>query len=121
MSLVLLMTLGAGVLYNDGDQSMKAIWNGTVIAESARTVVLDGYHYFPKSSVKMDYLKSNSFSTTCPAKGQASYWDVVVDGKSVSNAAFAYADPKPGASQVKGYIAFWTNEKSLLGTVEVVQ
>ena len=36
---------------------MKAIWNGTVIAESDDTIVVERNHYFPLASVKPGLLK----------------------------------------------------------------
>ena len=48
---------------------MKAIWNNEVIAESNETVVIEGNHYFPASSVNDDYLKASETTTVCPWKG----------------------------------------------------
>ncbi|MCK8493283.1 MULTISPECIES: DUF427 domain-containing protein [Spirosoma] len=86
---------------------MKAIWNGETIAESNDTVVVENNHYFPKDSVKADYLVDSQTHTTCPWKGLASYYSLSVDGKTNADAAWYYPDPKPAASQIKDRVAFW--------------
>lgn len=86
---------------------MKAIWNGEIIAESNDTVVVENNHYFPKESVNATYLIDSSTHTICSWKGMASYYSLSVDGKTNPDAAWYYPDPKPAASQIKGYVAFW--------------
>ena len=58
----------------------KAVWNGAVLAESDKTIVVEGNHYFPPDSINPDYFVNSSMHTTCPWKGRASYYHVVVDG-----------------------------------------
>ncbi|HPE13502.1 MAG: DUF427 domain-containing protein [Actinobacteria bacterium] len=86
---------------------MKATWNDTVIAESDDTVVVEGNHYFPKDSVRWDYLTPTDSHTTCPWKGQASYFTIEVDGQSNPDAVWTYLDPKPEAAKIKDHVAFW--------------
>lgn len=86
---------------------MKAIYNNVVIAESDDTSVVEGNHYFPPDSVKKEYLTASDTHTTCPWKGVASYYNVVVDGSKAEDAAWFYPDPKTLAEGIKGYIAFW--------------
>ena len=86
---------------------MKAIWNGEVIAESDNTVVIEGNHYFPPASVKKDLLKESNTHTTCPWKGQASYYDIIVNGEVNADAAWYYPEVSSLASKIKGYVAFW--------------
>jgi uncharacterized protein (DUF427 family) len=86
---------------------MKAIWNGVVIAESDDGVVVEGNYYFPLESVEKQYLAEAQTQSVCPWKGVASYYDVVVDGKTNKDAAWYYPTPKPGAEQVKDRVAFW--------------
>ena len=85
----------------------KAIWNGQVIAESDRTEIVENNHYFPADSIKQEYFKASSTHTTCPWKGQASYYTVVVDGKENKDAAWYYPETKERANNIKGYVAFW--------------
>lgn len=90
---------------------MKAIWNNQVIAESDQTVVIEGNHYFPRETVKKEYLKDSDTHSTCPWKGQASYYSILVDGELNKDAAWYYPDPKPAASVIKDRIAFWKGVK----------
>lgn len=90
---------------------MKATWNGQTIAESNDIIVVENNHYFPKESVKPEFLADSSTHTTCPWKGLASYYSLSVDGKDNPDAAWYYADPKPAASQIKDRVAFWKGVK----------
>ena len=85
----------------------KATWEGTVIAESDKCVVVEGNQYFPLDSVRQEYLQPVDKTTACPWKGTANYYDVVVNGKRNAAAAWYYADPAPAAAQIKGRVAFW--------------
>jgi len=85
----------------------KAIWNGAVIAESDRTVVVEGNHYFPPTAVKREHLSESRTHTICPWKGVASYYTIDVAGKKNIDGAWYYPAPKPAANNVKDYIAFW--------------
>ncbi len=87
--------------------TVRASWNGTVLAESDRTVVVEGNHYFPLEDVRADFLEPSDTQTTCPWKGVASYHSVVVDGERNVDAAWFYPEPKEAAAQVTGRIAFW--------------
>ena len=89
----------------------KAYWNGEVIAESSETVVVEGNQYFPRHAVREHYLKPSDKHTECPWKGTASYYHVEVDGMRSDDAAWYYPSPKPAASQIKDYIAFWRGVK----------
>ncbi len=86
---------------------MRAIWNGTVIAESDDTVVVEGNHYFPKDSVKESVLEPSDKQTVCPWKGTASYYSLVVDGERNADAAWYYPTPKDAAKQITDRVAFW--------------
>jgi uncharacterized protein (DUF427 family) len=90
---------------------MKAIWNGTVIAESDDTVLVEGNHYFPESAVRREYLLSSNHRTSCPWKGQAYYWSLLVNGDLNPEAAWYYPEPSEAASNIKGRIAFWKGVK----------
>ncbi|MGH8034793.1 MAG: DUF427 domain-containing protein, partial [Lysobacterales bacterium] len=46
-------------------EPMKAIWNGAVIAQSDDTVVVEGNHYFPESSLNRDYVTFSNHHTMC--------------------------------------------------------
>lgn len=85
----------------------KATWNGAVIAESDCTVMVEGNHYFPIESVSAELLEPSSKQTSCPWKGEASYYSLNVDGNVNADAAWFYPTPKDAAKEIKGHIAFW--------------
>ncbi len=86
---------------------MKATWNGSTIAESNETIVVEGNHYFPADSINKEYFKSTETHTVCSWKGTASYYDVVVNGETNNDAAWYYKDAKERAKNIDGYVAFW--------------
>ena len=86
---------------------MKAVWKSAVLAESDKTVVVEGNHYFPPEAVHRQYLQPSDTHTTCPWKGLASYYHINVDGEINKDAAWYYPDPKPAARKIKGFVAFW--------------
>ena len=86
---------------------MKAVWNGKTIAESDATVVVEGNHYFPRDSVKSEYLKPSNEQYTCPWKGETTYYNVEVDGEVSEAGAWEYKEPKEAAKKIKDHIAFW--------------
>lgn len=86
---------------------MKAIWNNTVIAESDETRVIEGNHYFPKESLKMEHFENSDLTSVCHWKGTAKYYSVIVDGKSNENAAWYYPSASELAKSIEGRVAFW--------------
>lgn len=86
---------------------MKALWKNVVLADSNETVVVEGNHYFPPDSINHHYLKRSETRTTCPWKGQASYYHIEVDGEVNKDAAWTYPEPKEKARHIKDYLAFW--------------
>lgn len=90
---------------------MKAIWNNQIIAESDKTVVIEGNHYFPPNAIRSTFFKASQTHTTCPWKGQASYYTLEVDGESNKDAAWFYPETKPAAKEIQGYVAFWKGVK----------
>ncbi|MFF2075826.1 DUF427 domain-containing protein [Kitasatospora sp. NPDC058162] len=84
-----------------------ASWQGTVVAESADTVVVEGNHYFPVESVRAEFLRPSDTTTVCGWKGTANYYTVEVSGQANPDAAWYYADPKPEAEHVRDRVAFW--------------
>ena len=87
----------------------KAVWNQAVVAEAAQEdiVVVEGNRYFPAASVNSTLLRPSATHTTCPWKGVASYYDVVVDGQVNKDAAWYYPEPKDAAREIAGRVAFW--------------
>ncbi len=90
---------------------MKAIWNDQVIAESDDTVVVEGNHYFPPSSIKQEFYKETDTHSVCPWKGKASYYSLQVNGEENKDAAWYYPETSELAKNIKGYVAFWKGVK----------
>jgi uncharacterized protein (DUF427 family) len=90
---------------------MKAVFNDVVIAESDDTVVVEGNHYFPESSLKREYTTFSNHRTSCAWKGQAHYMSLLVNGDLNPDAVWYYPDPLPAAAEIKGRVAFWKGVK----------
>jgi len=85
----------------------KALWNGVVLAESDNYETVEGNVYFPSESINKDYFKESSTHSTCPWKGEASYYTIEVKGKENIDAAWYYPKPKELAQRIKDHVAFW--------------
>ncbi|MBI4599940.1 DUF427 domain-containing protein [Candidatus Uhrbacteria bacterium] len=92
---------------------MRAVWNNAVLADSNNTKIVEGTHYFPSGSVKMEYLRKNGRTYTCPWKGVCEYYDVVVDGEINKDAAWAYEMPNEIVKEITGHFAFWKGVKMM--------
>jgi uncharacterized protein (DUF427 family) len=90
---------------------MKAVWNGMVVAESAQTEIVDGVHYFPEATLGRQYFRRSTMRTTCPSKGTALYYDLVVDGEVQTNAAWYYPEPAGQFRCIKDHVAFFRGVK----------
>ncbi|MCP9900970.1 DUF427 domain-containing protein [Cyanobium sp. Cruz CV13-4-11] len=86
---------------------MQASWNGTVIASSDDIVTVEGNAYFPAESLDAACIRPSSHRSFCGWKGEALYYDLVVDGKENPNAVWYYPEPKEAASNIRGRVAFW--------------
>jgi uncharacterized protein (DUF427 family) len=85
----------------------RAVWNGAVLAESDRTEVVEGNHYFPPGSIRTEHFRESASHTVCSWKGTASYYDIEVAGRVNRDAAWYYPDPLPAARHITGHVAFW--------------
>lgn len=90
---------------------MKAIWKDQVLAESNETIVIENNHYFPPSSLNLQYFTKSETITKCPWKGTASYYTIVVDDEKNTDAAWYYPSPKEAANEIIDYVAFWHGVK----------
>jgi uncharacterized protein (DUF427 family) len=87
--------------------TIRATWNGAVLAESDRTVIVEGNHYFPTEDVRSEYFEASDSHTVCPWKGEASYRNVVVGDARNDDAAWFYPEPKDAAKEITDRVAFW--------------
>jgi uncharacterized protein (DUF427 family) len=86
---------------------MQAVWNGAVLAESARTVRVEGNDYFPPEALRREFFRDSRARSLCVWKGIARYYDVEVDGVVNRKAAWYYPHPSPLARKIKDHVAFW--------------
>jgi uncharacterized protein (DUF427 family) len=101
LKLVLLLVL------DKGKRIMKVVRDDLVLAESNDTILIEGNHYFPPDAVNWDYFQKSDTHTTCPWKGQASYYDIVIADEVETDAAWYYTEPKEAAKEIKDYVAFY--------------
>ncbi len=90
---------------------MKATWNGTLLAASDATIVVEGNHYFPPASIRREHFRESATHSVCPWKGLASYFDIVAGDAVNPDGAWYYPAPKDAAKQIAGYVAFWKGVK----------
>ncbi len=94
------------------EDSMKAVLNGHVIAESDDIVDCKGYQYFPPDAVQLQWLErapKTASDHECPHGVQ--FYHVVVDGVRHDRAAWCYETPRPEMTQVHGRFGFWQDVK----------
>ncbi len=96
----------------DSNKHIQVIFNGIIIADTHRAKrILETSHppvyYIPPEDIKMEYLLPSSRTTFCELKGQASYYTIAVNGKSVSNGAWYYPHPSKGYESLANYVAFY--------------
>jgi uncharacterized protein (DUF427 family) len=84
-----------------------ATWNGAVIAQSDKTIEIEGNKYFPFDSVDQTLLVDSATTSNCPWKGTANYYSLSVDGSTNTDAVWVYREPKDAAKEIAGYVAFW--------------
>jgi uncharacterized protein (DUF427 family) len=84
-----------------------ATWNGAVIAQSDKTIEIEGNQYFPFDSVERGYLVDSATTSTCSWKGEANYYSLNVNGDVNTDAVWVYRSPKDAAKEIANYVAFW--------------
>ena len=92
--------------------------DGELLAASDRPVLLDETglptrYYLPRDDVRMDLLHATSFRTTCPFKGEASYWSATVNGTSHDGIVWSYETPIPAAEDIAGHLCFYPDRTQL--------
>lgn len=86
---------------------MQARWNGAVIASSDDIVMVEGNAYFPAASLDPECIQPSEHRSVCGWKGEAHYYNVVVNGAVNANAVWFYPEPKDAAAAIRGRVAFW--------------
>ena len=85
----------------------KAVFEGTVVAQSDAIEIVEGNVYFPPGALVSEFFTPTEKTTVCGWKGIASYYSLTVGGETAENVAWTYRDPKPSASNIKDYVAFY--------------
>ena len=90
---------------------MKITFNGKIIADTKKALVLrEGklppVLYVPREDVDMDLLRRTDHSTHCPFKGDAAYYAIHAEGKSVPDAVWTYESPIPAVAEIRDHLAF---------------
>jgi uncharacterized protein (DUF427 family) len=100
-------------LYFEGSPRwVRVQFNGETVADSKRVKLLheSGHlpvYYFPEEDIRMDLLQESEHRTSCPFKGEASYWSVRVGNKVAENTAWSYPEPVESCPPIAGYLAFY--------------
>lgn len=85
---------------------IRAVLNGTVLAQSDQTQVVEGVHYFPPDTIDHAALVKSRLRTLCFWKGLASYYTITIGGHSYRHSAWYYPHPSPLARKIKNHVAF---------------
>jgi uncharacterized protein (DUF427 family) len=105
------------------DRHVEVFVGGEKLASSDRATVLaetglpDRY-YLPAEDVRTDLLQPTSTQSTCPYKGEASYWSVETGGRVHQDIVWSYPDPIPAAADIAGLLCFWTERGAELIVAE---
>jgi uncharacterized protein (DUF427 family) len=91
---------------------------GTKLAESDRAVLLEETglpprYYLPRDDVRPEFLAPSDSTTTCPFKGEASYWSVEFDGRVYADIVWSYEQPIPAARDIAGLLCFYNERVDL--------
>jgi uncharacterized protein (DUF427 family) len=88
---------------------------GVVIADTTRALTLKeatypAVQYVPRNDADMAALVRTERTTHCPYKGDASYYSVKADGKTLENAVWTYETPFPAMAEIAGHLAFYPDK-----------
>lgn len=113
------MSSGHSVRTHAGDRHVAVRIGGETVARSDRALLLEETglptrYYLPRDDVDMDRFRPTSFHTTCPFKGEASYWSIDVDGTSHDGIMWSYEDPIPGREDITGLVAFYPDRADVI-------
>jgi uncharacterized protein (DUF427 family) len=112
------MAKGHTITMNPATSHVVVTLGGEKIAETDHAVLLDETglptrYYLPRADVRTDLLRSTDLHTTCPFKGEASYWSAEVGGEIYSDLVWSYETPIPDAAQIAGLMCFYPDRVEL--------
>ncbi|MDH5798282.1 MAG: DUF427 domain-containing protein [Paracoccaceae bacterium] len=88
---------------------------GAVLGETSRARELDEpgrkpVVYFPREDIAMAFLERSDHHTTCPLKGQASYYSIQTKSTLIENAGWSYENPFDEVADIGGFLAFYEDK-----------
>jgi uncharacterized protein (DUF427 family) len=112
------MTRGHQITITPVGRHVEVSLAGQQLAASDRAVLLaetglPARYYLPREDVRTDLLRPTGTHTTCPFKGQASYWSVEVGGEVYEDLVWSYEDPIPAAAGIAGLLCFYSERVDL--------
>jgi len=112
------MATGHKITIAPADVHVEVTLGGETLAKSDRAVRLEetglpARYYIPRDDVRTDLLRPSDHTTTCPFKGEASYWSVQVGDDVHENLVWSYESPIPDASGIAGLMCFYTERVDL--------
>lgn len=107
------MTTGHQITITPSDRHIDVSVGGEKLASSDRALLLEetgspDRYYLPREDVRTDLLRPTSTTSTCPFKGDASYWSVEAGGQVHDDVVWSYETPIEAAAQIAGLMCFWT-------------
>jgi uncharacterized protein (DUF427 family) len=113
------MSTGHTVTIIPSDARIEVRLEGVLLAATDRSLRLDETglpprYYVPRADVRMDVLRPTASHTTCPFKGQASYWSADVSGRSHDDVVWSYETPIPSAAEIAGYLSFYPDRTEVM-------
>jgi uncharacterized protein (DUF427 family) len=112
------MTAGHTITIIPAGQHIEVSVGGQKLAESDRAMRLDetglpARYYIPREDVRTELLRPTGRKTTCPFKGQASYWSAQVGDELYKDLIWSYETPIPAAQQIAGLMCFYNERVEL--------
>jgi uncharacterized protein (DUF427 family) len=113
------MAKGHEIVIKPSRQHAVVSLGGEKLAESDRVVLLDETglptrYYFPREDVRTDLLRATASHTTCPFKGEASYWSAEVGGDTFDDLVWSYETPIPQAEGITGLMSFYPDRVAIV-------
>jgi uncharacterized protein (DUF427 family) len=112
------MSTGHSVTISPSAAHVEVHLDGELLASSDQALRLDetglpARYYVPKEDVRMELLRETTFHTTCPFKGEASYWSADVGGAVYDGVVWAYENPIAGADAIAGHLSFYPDRTQI--------
>ncbi len=113
------MARGHRIRITPAELHVEVAVSGQTVATSDRPVLLDETglptrYYLPPEDVRTDLLRRTDRTTTCPFKGEASYWSMEIGGEVHDDILWSYENPIPGAEGITGLMCFYSERADIV-------